>query len=216
GWLIPAFYAWTDSDQSRPSPLLWQIPLGVALASIAFCCLLPWLSFPATETRTVESKRRRFSLRSLLILTTLFAMVIGIGGAFPLLFSSLACAGAFAYVLAFAVKHEPHRGAVVALLGSMLLPYAWLVSYDELGRVAAALPALFASLPTFVPGALLGGLFGMHFDDSRWIAILLTAAELVAGVQLIRRGPRRTIAFLLLVMHVSWFSSFVFYQLCIA
>jgi len=43
GWNIPAFYEWTDSDQSRPSPLLWQVPLAVAINSFIFCLALPWL-----------------------------------------------------------------------------------------------------------------------------------------------------------------------------
>jgi hypothetical protein len=43
GRLIPAFYDWTGSDQSRSSPLVAQTAVGVLLCGIIVCLTLPWL-----------------------------------------------------------------------------------------------------------------------------------------------------------------------------
>jgi uncharacterized protein involved in response to NO len=36
GWFVPAFYDWTGADQSRPSPLMWQVPLAIAVGAFCF------------------------------------------------------------------------------------------------------------------------------------------------------------------------------------
>ncbi len=46
--------------------------------------------------------------------------------------------------------------------------------------------------------------------------VLLTAVEVVIGIGIVRLGPKRTIAYLLLVMQLSLLGSLMFYQLCIA
>ncbi len=43
GWFVPAFYDWTGADQSRPSPLMWQVPLAVAIGAFLFSVALPWI-----------------------------------------------------------------------------------------------------------------------------------------------------------------------------
>lgn len=65
GWFLPAFYAWTDSDQSRPSPLLWQIPLSSAIVGVVFCVALPWLPIVSANTNTERGVFLRYRPRAL-------------------------------------------------------------------------------------------------------------------------------------------------------
>lgn len=216
GCLVPGFYQWTDSDQSRPSPLLWQVPAGIAAGSLLFCFALPWL--PSIPSPSCEESRKdlRFNLRSLLIVTTCIAICIPLGLKWPLLVCGVFCFAAFLYLVAFAARNASSRLPSFALLACMLLPYSWVISYDELGRILPAIPMLLGSFPSLVPGAFLGYLFGQPFQEVQWLTYLLTAAELMVGVWLIRLGPKPTIAYLLVVMQISLLGSLAFLQLCLA
>jgi hypothetical protein len=216
GWNIPAFYEWTDSDQSRPSPLLWKVPLTLAIGSVAFCVALPWLPITTKASSETPRKPMRFSLRTLLLITAGAAVAIPLLAKFPLVVSGIVCAGTFAYFIAFCVRNPEHRMASTALLACMILPYAWIVGYDELDRLLPALAVMIAGMPAFLPAAFLSQMFGQHFQESQWLAFLLTAIELAIGIWVIRLGPKRAIAYLLLVLQVSAVGSLGFYMMCIA
>ena len=98
----------------------------------------------------------------------------------------------------------------------MILPYAWVVGYDELDRILTSLAVMIAGMPAFLPAAFLSQMLGQHFQESQWLTFLLTAVELAIGIWMIRLGPKRTIAYLLLVMQVSAVGSLAFYMMCIA
>src|SRR5690606_2794588 len=83
GWLIPAFYDWTGADQSRPSPLMWQVPLGVFVVALLFCGLLPWLPMRGW-TDDVPRYSLQFQVRSLLVLTAVVAASIAVGMKYPI------------------------------------------------------------------------------------------------------------------------------------
>ncbi len=212
GWLIPEFYAWTDSDQSRPSPLLWQLPLSSAIVSIAFCLALPWLPVPGKLSSGQARPPVRFSLRTLMMLTASFAVMIALLVKSPLVISGIVCAGAYACVIIFGVRNPQHRLATATLLACMSLPYAWVVGYKELGRLLPTLAVMFAGMPAFVPAALIGRLFGQNMHDTPWLRFLLTAFELAIGIWMIGLGPKRTIAYLLLVTQISVLGSLFFYM----
>jgi hypothetical protein len=220
GWFIPKFYIWTDSDQSRPSPLLWQVPLGSAIVSMAFCVVLPWLPITnqkSDKTSNQTSKPRlQFSLRTLLLVTAIVAGAIVLLAKFPLVMSGIVTAGAFMYLIAFFVSNPQHRLATSALISSMNLPFVWILGYNELGRILPSLLAMFAGLPAFFPAAWLGQLFNHNMHEGRSLALLLTALEMVIGIWMIRLGPKHAIAYLLLVVHVSAFGSLVFHTLILA
>lgn len=216
GWHIPAFYAWTDSDQSRPSPLLWQVPLGAAIVSFAVCLALPWLPVASEHTNDVSRTRTRFGLRTLLLITTVAAIATALLAKSPVIVSGLLCAAAFAFLLGFGVRYSQHRMATAALLACMILPYVWVVAYDELDRMLPALAIMIGGMPAFAPAALISAMVGQNFRESFWLAFLLTAVEVVIGIGIVRLGPKRTIAYLLLVMQLSLLGSLMFYQLCIA
>jgi hypothetical protein len=213
GWFLPGFYAWTDSDQSRPSPLLWQVPLCSAIGSVAFCMALPWLPIAIKPPNEAARPRIRFSLRTLLMFTTGAAVAIALLVRFPLVMSGIVCASALAYFLAFCVRNPQHRMAAATLVACMTLPYAWVFGYKELGRIFPDLAVMFAGMPAFVPAILIGNLFGQNMHDTPWLAFLLTSLELATGIWVIRLGPKRTIAYLLLVMQLSVLGSLFFYML---
>lgn len=216
GWFIPRFYIWTDSDQSRPSPLLWQVPLGSIIVSTAFCVVLPWLPIANQTSNKTSQQRLLFSIRTLLLITAMVAGAIVLLAKFPLLVSGIVTAGAFMYLIAFCVSNPQHRLEASALVASMNLPYVWIVDYDELGRLLPDLLVMFAGLPAFLPAALLGRLFNQNMHDAFWLALLLTALEMVIGIWMIRLGPKRTIAYLLLVLHVSALGSLGFHMAVLA
>ena len=216
GWFIPGFYAWTDSDQSRPSPLLWMVPLSLAIASAAVCLALPWLPITSKSSSDAPRTSMRFSVRTLLMLTAGVAVAIPLLVNFPLVLSGIACVGAYAYLISFCVRSPQHRMAASALIGVMILPYAWVVGYDELDRILPTMAVIIAGMPAFLPAALLSQMIGQHFQESQWLTFLLTAFELLIGIWIIRLGPKRTIAYLLLAMLVSAVGSLGFYMMCIA
>lgn len=216
GWFIPRFYIWTDSDQSRPSPLLWQVPLGSIVVSMAFCVVLPWLPIANQTSNKTSQQRLLFSIRTLLLITAMVAVAIVLLAKFPLLVSGIVTAGAFMYLIAFCVSNPQHRLEASALVASMNLPYVWIVGHDDPGRILPNLLVMLAGLPAFLPAAWLGRLFNQNMHDAFWLALLLTALEMVIGIWMIRLGPKRTIAYLLLVFHVSALGSLGFHMLVLA
>ena len=118
GWFIPRFYIWTDSDQSRPSPLLWQVPLGSIVVSMAFCVVLPWLPIANQTSNKTSQQRLLFSIRTLLLITAMVAVAIVLLAKFPLLVSGIVTAGAFMYLIAFCVSNPQHRLEASALVAS--------------------------------------------------------------------------------------------------
>jgi hypothetical protein len=216
GRLIPAFYAWTDSDQSRPSPLLWKVPLWAAIATAMFCCILPMLRISPPESPHETRKGFQFGLRTLLIATTLITISIPLGMLYPLVVSGIICAAAFACQIALAVRIPSQRFAAITFFACMILPYSWMVTYEEFGRTLISLPLLFGSLPTLYPGGWLSYMLGQNLHDSMWVNYLLTAMVIFVGIWLIQLGPKRTIAYLLFVTQMSLLGSLALYQAVIA
>ena len=214
GWFIPHFYTWTDSDQSRPSPLLWVVPVAGGLAACAFCCVLPWLPISLPESIDKPQFRNKFGLRSLLGLTTVVAIAIPLLAKFPIPTSGILCAVALLNFLRIASKYPQSRLPALTLLACMILPFAWIVGYEERGRILTDVLVMLPCLPTLLPAAVLGSAFGVGFQNSTWIALLLTGFELTLGIWRIRLGPRRALAYSLLAMLISTLSSLGFYQLC--
>lgn len=216
GWLIPHFYSWTDSDQSRPSSLLWKVPALAGLAAGAFCCALPWLPIISPESVTESQSVKRFGLRAILGFTTMVAIAIPLLASYPVVVGIVVCLIAFLNFIWQAIKNPQSRLPAFTLLACMALPFAWVFSYEERDRILMAVLVTTACLPTLLPAAYLGAAFSVGLQNSYWIALLLTGLELTLGIWLIRLGPKRTIAYLLLVILISSLSSLGFYQLVIA
>lgn len=215
GLSMPAFYEWTDSDQSRPSPLLWKVPVWSAIAVSLCCCVLPWLPIVTPQEPTRPTSNFRFGLRTLLVLTAVVAIAIPSLAKFPIVAAGIICGLAFANFIRVGVKEPNTRLPATALLACMILPYAWVVRYEELDRIQSHFLWMIATWPTFFPVVYLGGIFGQPFRDSPWLAMLLTAIEVAVGTWFICLGPKRTIAYSQVVLLISAMGSLVFYQLCV-
>jgi len=216
GWFMPDFYAWTDSDQSRPSPLLWNLPMWSAIASLVFCLALPWLPIAPRKLDDLQRTPMRFSVRALLLLTAGVAIAIPMLAKFPIVLSGIVCIGAFAYLAAFGARHPEHRMAAVTLVACMALPYSWMVGDEDIGNVLFGLMIMLVEMPAFLPTALLSIPLEQYVFDMQWLAVSLNALEIIIGIWIIRLGPKRTIAYLLLVIHMSAGGSLAFYAMCVA
>ncbi len=76
GLLIPAFYDWTGSDQSRPSPLIFQTAVGLLLCGIMVCMALPWLSIAYDPPPTHRARKVQFTIRTILVMTAVVALLL--------------------------------------------------------------------------------------------------------------------------------------------
>jgi len=171
---------------------------------------------PIDDNRSHEPPRAlfRFSLRTLLLVTTGIAITAAVLAKFPSAGGPLVAAGLIAYGIRFWRRHPEHQLAATALVGCMFLPYAWVVGYDEFDSIWAWVASTLPALPTLFPAMWGTVLFGQDFHQAHWLAYVLTVLEFALGLWLVERGSKRTIAYLLLVLLTSAMGSLVFYQLC--
>ncbi len=216
GWLIPGFYEWTGSDQSRPSPLIWQFALGMTFIGCVICLLLPWLPIPTQAQEETRESNQRFTLKNLLVLTTVIAIMIVALMKFPMVVSCLLGGAAFANYAWLVVRHPQLRLRAAALLSCMCLPFVWFIGYGEISNICRVLLGIAAGLPMLLPSAWLASWFGTNFHSAPWISVLLTGLELLVGTWVIRLGTKPAIAFLVFALLVSVFSSFGLHALVLA
>ncbi len=209
GWLIPAFYDWTGSDQGRPSPLVSQAAIGLILFGLIVCAALPWLPIAPDSPANERIGTLRFGLRTILLMTAVIAMFLTAFITLPrLAVSSVLYGIALGYAVRFWILFRLFRWRVAALLGCMYFPFAWLVTFDERSTLLPAILWIAPGLPAFVPTLLVGTVAHQNSRELAWLLTLLASAELVVGVWIIRLGPRRAIAYLLFLLITSIFGSF--------
>lgn len=216
GWLIPGFYAWTGSDQSRPSPLIWQFALGMTIIGCVICLLLPWLPIPTEAQEETHASNQRYTLKNLLVLTTVMAIVIVALMKSAMVVSCLLCGAAFLNYAWLVVIRPQLRWQATALLSCMCLPFVWIIEYGEIFNIWKGLLGIAAGLPMLLPSAWLASWFGTNFHSAPWTSILLTGLELLVGTWVIRLGTKPAIAFLVFALLVSVFSSFGLHALVLA
>jgi hypothetical protein len=214
GWFVPDYYDWTGSNQSQSSPLVAQTALGLVVGAMLIWASLPWLPIAAEVPGTDRSVRIRFTSRTMFLLTAAVAGFIAAGMKFPMVVSGVLGVLAFCYIVWFWKRFRQSRWPTSALVACMWLPFVWVVAWKEIENIVPEMLGLAAGMPAFLPAAFIGRfLLGQDLHDLGWLAILLTGTELVVGTGIIRLGSRRTIAYLVLVLLVSTFSSFVLHAL---
>ncbi len=216
GWLIPGFYVWTGSDQSRPSPLIWQFALGMIIIGCIICLLLPWLPLQTEAQEETRTSSQRFTLKTLLVLTTVIAILIVALMKFAMVTSCLLCGAAFLNYAWLVARRPQLRWPAASLLSCMCLPFVWFIGYGEIGNIWRGLLAIAAGLPMLLPAAWLASWFGTNFHSEPWISILLTGIELFVGMWVIGLGTKRAIAYLIFALLLSVFSSFGLHALVLA
>ena len=205
GWMIPTFYQWTDSQQGRPAPALVQAAWSLVGFGILSWFLIPWLPTNAAAALE-ESNPFQFNLRWLFISTTIVAILIaGISNG-PVAFCILLWVVVFVGASLMVSKELSWKWQLCALLACMYFSFAWVLVWTFEGvswKVLGAAIGLPATLPTV---CIAGGL-RTHPETVWWLFILLTAVEIAIGFWLIRTGPRRSAAYLVLVMVMSIYGS---------
>ncbi|QDV44701.1 hypothetical protein Enr13x_45690 [Stieleria neptunia] len=209
GWFIPAFYDWTGSDQSRPSPLIGPFAIGMLVSVTLFCLALPWLPAPPPAHPNGGTVRTRFTIRTALIVTAIVAALIATAMKFPLVTSGGVYAIVWCWVVWTLLRFRHYRLPTAALLACLYCPFAWIASWNGLSGILEALFGMAVGLPAFFITLFAGRWMGQHFDALTWLSMLLTALELAAGLWVIRQGPKLTIAYCLWVLLISVAGSFV-------
>ena len=206
GWMIPTLYDWTDSNQGRPAPVLVQAAWSLLGFGILSWFVIPWLPMNAAAAKD-ESNPFQFNLRWLFTITTIFAIAIaGISNG-PVAFSVLLLVVAFVGASLMVAKELSWKWRLGALLACMYFPFAWVFAWKTFKNASWTTLIGVIGLPALLPGATVAGLFGKHPDQFIWLYILLTAVEIAIGFWLIRTGPRRTTAYLVLAMLLSIYGS---------
>lgn len=207
GWLIPDFYDWTGADQSRPTPLMWQVPLGVALVGLLVCAALPWLPVIGWSEE-LPRRRLQFQLPTLLLVTAAVAVAIAAGTKYPLAVANACCALAVLAALWLALRQRPRRLPIAALLGCLFMPFVWLLGHRDLTQFLPVLLML-PGLPNILPAAFVGQLLGWNLHEGGWISSVITATQIAVGLGLIRLGTKRAVAYLLFSLLSSLMSSLI-------
>ena len=163
GRLIPAFYDWTGSEQSRPSPLIFQTAVGVLLCGIMACLALPWLHIEYDPPTTNRVAKVQFTIRTLLVMTAVVAVFLVAFRKTPLLAVSGGLHGiALCYVVRFWILFHSFRWQVASLLACMYFPFAWIIPWSERSNVLPEMLWMASGLPAFFFTLLVGSLFRQY------------------------------------------------------
>ncbi|TWT74501.1 hypothetical protein Pla123a_33240 [Posidoniimonas polymericola] len=209
GCLVPWFYEWTGSEQSRMSPLVGQAAIAMCVLAAVVCAALPWAPLASPTPRGDARPRFRFTIRLLLAATAALAVVVAAGVRYPLVVSGALCAVAYGYAGWVGGRSRDRRWPIAALLACMLLPFVWVFFYEELERLWPSIFWIMGGAPVLFSAILINSLLGQGMNETPWLAVLLTAVELALGVWLVQQGPRRAIAYIVIALLVSTFGSFV-------
>ena len=195
GLLVHPFYDWTGSDQSRPSPLLWRVPIILAVLCGLFCLAMPWLQISRNEVRSF-----RFKLRDLLIATAGVGLLAVIGSRFPLLVVASVFFFVVVFVVASSICGKHYRTQTATMFCVMYLPYLWLPFHFEFNTEFSELFGMLLGLPGFLPSIFASQMLNQHPSETIWMPPLITSVQMVVGFVLIRVGPRWTLAYFCLLM----------------
>jgi heme A synthase len=91
----------------------------------------------------------------------------------------------------------------------MYMPYAWVFTENDFGDMSPKLFFGALGLPAFLPAMLAGRWFEQHIQNTVWLFVLLMVIEFAFGCWLIKLGPKRTLMYLVLIVAMSIFGSFV-------
>ncbi|WP_147868628.1 hypothetical protein [Stieleria maiorica] len=208
GWFIPDFYDWSGADQSRPAPVIGWTALGMLVTSIGVWIALPWIPFRPHPRQDDQIALTRFTLRTLAGITAVAAVVSAGIMTFPLLTGYTVWGLVWVFAVWGWTRDRLPRLPAVALLACMHFPFAWVIR-GGLPGIGDGLATLVAGLPGFFVTLFAGRfLIGQHIQELAWLSILISASELAVGLWIIRLGPKRGIAYCVLVLLISVYGSF--------
>jgi hypothetical protein len=217
GWYIPGFYDWTGSDQSRPSPLIWQTALVLTICLLMFYAVLAWYHLrqrrlPRDESSSLElNTKARVTIWQLMVLTLVAAIVIALAklgepGPGVISASSLGFYGTLSYVAYSVRKNGRLRFLMIAQLVCLYSPFVWLAQGK--GGMGSGIFLAVPGLPAILPAALFSNLMGQKTSGMIWMGLVICSLELAIGLWLARQGDKRTIAYIAFVWLIALFGSF--------
>ncbi len=208
GWMIPTFYDWSGADQSHSTPSADQAVYSLIGFGVLAWLVIPWL--PRKDASVdEEGKPFQFHLRVLLAITSLVAISIAGLTNFPVAFCVLLWVVGFVAATRIIANELSWRWQLATLLACMYFPFAWVLFSGEFKELSFTTVCGAIGLPAFLPSLFVGALFDQHVAKTVWLWGMLVACEIAIGLWLIRLGPRRTIAYFVLVMLTSTIGSMV-------
>jgi len=204
GFLVHPFYDWTGSDQSRPSPLLWRVPLIIASLLALICLALPWLKIPRADE---SGKPFRFKLGQLLMATAGAIVVAVVVSRLPPLVACFLVLAMAIMIIMTGIRDKQYLAPTAAMFGVMYLPYLWLAFHFEFDADLPESLGMLLGLPGFLPSLFVSRMVGQHISESSWLPPLITSGMLAIGFVLIRVGPRVTLVYFCLLLMVSLIGS---------
>ena len=212
GVLVPYFYEWSDSDQSRMNPVVGWVAIGMLVANLVFVASLVVIHFRSRSRTQSESNQRnafRLSIRAILIVTGLLALLLGVARQTHM---SVAGYGIYALMLAYIIRkfvmESGLRWPILGMLGCQLGPFSWVLT----GKMSFV-PFFFLhwfALPGWVPSVIVSQWFWRTRTEFEFLlAPIFAGLGLLVGTVLLQLGLKRWIAYTLVLMTCSLFSSFV-------
>jgi len=206
GWMIPTFYDWSCANQSHSTPAADQAKWSLVGFGVLSWFVIPWLPHKAAAVQT-ESKPFQFNLPLLFAITAILAVVIAgiING--PVAFCILLWVAAFVFASLMVSKELSWKWQLSALFACMYFPFSWVLVWKTFQNANWMMLMGAIGLPAFLPASLLASSCGRHPNQVIWLFMLLTVIEITIGFWMTRTGPRRTTAYLVLVMLLSIYGS---------
>jgi hypothetical protein len=204
GWLIPEFYEWSESEQSRlGSAVLW---FGLAILAACLCLNLGllWLHFIGRSDKVSIGQAecgtgglQKFNLRHLLGLVAIVAVLLAIGrGLSPTVSAWIVFGMTIAWAIWVAIRNQQARWWIAMIVCLQFAPFLWVIRSANLSDGSAGLLAGLPALPSMFVTIWLNVLVRFHFEEGMWINVGVTSLMLASGVWLAvdaESGPWHTV-----------------------
>ncbi len=229
GWFIPEFYDWTGADQSRPAPVVGWIALAITAGDLLVIAgLLTWHFVLKSKRNSVNSAvafdsdqgtatLNQFSIRHLLAFSAIIAVLLALSRWIsPTATALIVFAAVVAWAMIIAKRNRGARWWIAFFACSQFLPFLWvgrgamesILGLRSSNAVLSLVPMIM-SLPSLFPFGFLGMFLPIDIRTNQWFFICCSALSFAIGVWLSCRGPKRTLAYGLIVGTCSLFGSFI-------
>ncbi len=218
-WLGDAKLLRLDRCRSkRAAPIVLWIALAILLVDL---CVVSWLAgqpeLPVVVKEEPNQKLSddpeddlkrfdRFSIRSLLLITALVAVIVAAQTILKAPLASRAVYGLIGYALWLSYSRPAVRWPVLVLLVCMWGPFAWTLNWPEFQKNGVHVLHLLTDSPALLLAGWLSMLMRWNIDNGMGSAFALL--ELAMGLWIVQHGPKRGLTYTLAAFTLALFSSF--------
>lgn len=213
GLLVPTIFELGENPASRSShPKFERAALIVFITTMVLSTLIWWIRSPSKsltngELNANESPQRKFQfgVRSLLIGTTLFALLMTVMQQLEFLVASYVVVAFIAAVVVYSSFYSGRvRLRAATLIVSLYFPFTWVVLFNKpFGHVSGLLQTIPIG-PGIFPAIMIRG----HVDHATWLAATMVIVALLIGAWLARRGGKLSLAYFVFILMNSCINSF--------